>query len=424
MATLNDISGLNDQAKTLLEAIDVNDSDDLAREDIGSLYARLYQTNKEQNIFESLPGIEKIEAWIEEARQLTNEDAPPADEENDKDSEDSEDSEDDSGDSGDEPDQNDTDERNEETASPETQPAQVDSLAADLAAAASPLDDAPETTLEEEATAEASVDDSPASPDPSSSHATLLLGLENDVWMEAYDQAAEAIVLEAAPVSSLPEPPEDATPKRKRFRKPDRPADPLAIQSPPTKRSKRRKDDPAAAPGAHHPPRKDQSLGSDNPANLGGHGSALKTKSRLPTETSLRIATATEDLPKYARRGLLHPQPIAVACGFLVVIITRILIVAMLVGTPIVLMYFSDYILYFAAVPALLVLFALFYVVFSSKVFCRVCGTNVLIPQKSHKHEKAHHLFGFGHVGSTALHGLFFGWFRCLQCGTPMRIRE
>ena len=69
MASLNDISGIDDQAKTLLAAIDVNDSDDLAREDIGSLYARLYQTNKEQNIFDSLPGIEKIEGWIEEARK-------------------------------------------------------------------------------------------------------------------------------------------------------------------------------------------------------------------------------------------------------------------------------------------------------------------------------------------------------------------
>jgi hypothetical protein len=141
MASLTDISGIDDEARQLFEAIDVSDSEDLAREDIGGLYARLYQANKDQQFLDPLPAIDQIEAWIEEARELAGGEADEADE---------------------------ADEKPKSTKLP------------------------PRGTPEPEPESE---------PEPSSpfGRATLLLGLDKDAWMEAYEQAPEATILETGP---------------------------------------------------------------------------------------------------------------------------------------------------------------------------------------------------------------------------------
>ncbi|MEM7146199.1 MAG: DUF4332 domain-containing protein [Verrucomicrobiota bacterium] len=366
MPPLTDIPGIDDPIAELLAAVDITSRDALAKENVGGLYARLYQANEDKNLVEDLPPIDDIQSWIDEAARTTDPDSPaPA-----------------------------------AKLAPPPEPAEPDEP---------PLPEPPAESPKEPQPIPAADDKNRAAPE-SVGRATLLVGLDNDAWMEAYEHAGEAAILEPAPAGgggSLPE----SSPRRKRFDKPERPVNPLAFQG---------SSSGSPKPGA--PIRK-----KDNPeadGNLGGHQSSLKSKSRLPTETSARIAASTEDLPKRARRGLLVTNPFSTTLGFIIAIATRLLVITMLIGTPIVLIYFNQYMLYFAAVPALLVLFALLYVAFSSKVFCRVCGSNVLIPQKSHKHEKSHQLFGFGYIGSMSLHGLLFGWFRCPQCGSAMRIRK
>ncbi|MEM8955415.1 MAG: DUF4332 domain-containing protein [Verrucomicrobiota bacterium] len=367
MPPLTDIPGIDEPVAALLAAANVATPEDLATENVGGLYARLYQSNEDAQLVDELPPIDEIESWIEQAQNLASPDPG-----------------------------SDSDDANPEAEGPPPEepdpepPPRATSGPRETTEPPRPVEnDAPEVT--------------------NTGRATLLVGLDDEAWLEAYEQASEAPILEPAPANddTLPE----TGSRRKRFEKPDRPINPLAFQSSVSERPK-------------SGPSKTTTEGPEEDQNLGGHHSGLRSKSRLPTETSARIAASSEDLPKRARRGLKVSNPAATTIGFMVALATRILVIIMLVGTPIVLIYFNQYMLYFAAIPALLVLFALLYVVFSSKVFCRVCGSNVLIPQKSHKHEKAHQLFGFGYIGSMALHGLLFGWFRCPQCGSAMRIRK
>ncbi len=130
-----------------------------------------------------------------------------------------------------------------------------------------------------------------------------------------------------------------------------------------------------------------------------------------------------EEIDPRAPRGLLHPTPDLVIGGAVVTVITRLLLIAMILGTPIVLIFFSEQMLYFAAVPALLLVSALLFAIYASKLRCRVCGGHLLVSQSCLKHEKSHHVFGFGYVGSLALHALIYSWFRCIYCGTPMRLK-
>lgn len=135
-------------------------------------------------------------------------------------------------------------------------------------------------------------------------------------------------------------------------------------------------------------------------------------------------AGPAEPLPARARRGLLHPQRATIYAGAFVAVVTRLLFFAVLIGTPLAAFVFKESLLYFGIVPALLLVFAILYAVYASRVRCRVCGAHLLVSRKCLKHENAHHVPGFGYVGSLSLHALLFAWFRCQYCGTPMRLRE
>jgi Domain of unknown function (DUF4332) len=55
---------------------------------------------------------------------------------------------------------------------------------------------------------------------------------------------------------------------------------------------------------------------------------------------------------------------------------------------------------------------------------CRICGQRQFVPRACRKNIKAHHVPLIGYIVPTALHMLFFRWFRCTYCGTPVRLKE
>lgn len=235
-------------------------------------------------------------------------------------------------------------------------------------------------------------------------------------WIRLYGEAKEATVLEkAAPRRLVSRFGKAADPKNELVRSP--------LQSQAGKLAKygRISYDLGTGPGT-------------------GPGEKIKTNSRTPLEKKEAeegkpdstgsghhgpgTSHNADTISLRTRRGLLHPHPVLVYAGALVVILTRLLFVTLVVGTPFALLFFSDYLIYFAVVPALLFLFAILYGYFAAKVRCRVCAAHVFVSQKCLKHENAHRLFGFGYVGSLALHALVFSWFRCLYCGSAIRLRS
>ena len=74
--------------------------------------------------------------------------------------------------------------------------------------------------------------------------------------------------------------------------------------------------------------------------------------------------------------------------------------------------------------PLGLVISALFYLMFGLKPRCRICGQGVFVSKSCHRHTKAHHIPVIGYILPTALQMLIFRWFRCIYCGTSIRLKE
>jgi hypothetical protein len=78
---------------------------------------------------------------------------------------------------------------------------------------------------------------------------------------------------------------------------------------------------------------------------------------------------------------------------------------------------------YAIILPVALVVFGLMFVISGNRTRCRICSCHMFYNRRCFKHQKAHRLFGLGHGGSAALHGLLFKWMRCMYCGTAIRLR-
>lgn len=65
---------------------------------------------------------------------------------------------------------------------------------------------------------------------------------------------------------------------------------------------------------------------------------------------------------------------------------------------------------------------ALPYFLLGSKGSCTVCNMNIFRLRKFPRNKYAHHLPLLGYNLTTALHIIFFFWFRCPSCGTPQTL--
>lgn len=135
-----------------------------------------------------------------------------------------------------------------------------------------------------------------------------------------------------------------------------------------------------------------------------------------------------EPVPRLVRRGVPHPRPYFLVFCSLIVLVSRVLMLAVIVGTPIVLwpaFVHGDktHLITFLWVIGAWLLSCLFYLVFTLRARCRVCTNQIFWSKRCFKNQKAHRLWGLGLVGSLALHALLFGWFRCMYCGTAIRLK-
>lgn len=139
-----------------------------------------------------------------------------------------------------------------------------------------------------------------------------------------------------------------------------------------------------------------------------------------------RIRSKGEELSPWVRRGVVHSRPFHTWCGALVSLLWRLALAASIVLFIVLITQVQKPSKYMfevvAGFLALLVLGAM-QLHFASRSRCRVCSCNLFHSKNCLKNRKAHHVPGLGYVASLSLHLLIFGWFRCMYCGTAIRLK-
>ena len=120
-------------------------------------------------------------------------------------------------------------------------------------------------------------------------------------------------------------------------------------------------------------------------------------------------------------RGVLHPQPFKVRVAALISVITLLLFPATFVAGALMMMKMT---IWLSVIPAAFLLFGLLYLMNARGMKCRICGQPLFAPKACHRHVKAHRIPILGYILPTSLHILLFHWFRCMYCGTSVRIKE
>jgi len=120
-------------------------------------------------------------------------------------------------------------------------------------------------------------------------------------------------------------------------------------------------------------------------------------------------------------RGVLHPQKIRIRIAAILTIITMIMLPASMVSGVLLLL---NYPVWIAWIPLGFVVMGLLYLVLARGIRCRVCGMPIYGPKACRKHVKAHHIRFLGYIFPTCFHVLLFSWFRCMYCGTSVRVKE
>lgn len=124
-------------------------------------------------------------------------------------------------------------------------------------------------------------------------------------------------------------------------------------------------------------------------------------------------------------RGVLHPQPTRVTLGAVFSVTTLVLFPLTFVAGGLGMVFHehkdSKWLL---LVPAAFLISGLFYLMFSRPMKCRICGQPLFSPKACGRHVKAHRLPFLGYILPTSLHMLVYHWFRCIFCGTSVRLKK
>ncbi len=122
-------------------------------------------------------------------------------------------------------------------------------------------------------------------------------------------------------------------------------------------------------------------------------------------------------------KGVLHKSVSRFKSGCRSFILVNILILLSFIITPLVIL---DRELYWWAVwtPLLALLAFIIYFSTAQRASCPICNQKQFAPKRCLKHKQAHRWPFFGYMLPTAIHALLFKWFRCIFCGTSIRLKE
>jgi hypothetical protein len=169
-----------------------------------------------------------------------------------------------------------------------------------------------------------------------------------------------------------------------------------------------------------------RTLASKSAANAAGQND------RVALIRAPRVETNKGKDPNSRRyiRGVLHSHPFSLAVGAMVTLLLGVLLPVAIVSAGLLLLsrevplHFSWVPQWFLAFPLALPLVGVSYLIWGLNGSCRICGQRQFVPRMCLKNSKAHHIPGLGYIVPVALHMLFFRWFRCTYCGTPVRLKK
>ncbi|HUF63417.1 MAG TPA: DUF4332 domain-containing protein [Verrucomicrobiales bacterium] len=127
-------------------------------------------------------------------------------------------------------------------------------------------------------------------------------------------------------------------------------------------------------------------------------------------------------MPRTQIRGVQYPDPLRFVLGSLTTILLHFCFAALIAGSVIIPLWFSGERMILAWLALALAGAGLLYLVLGVRVRCRVCSCHFFFSRPCFKHAKAHRILGGLPTLCLAVHGLLFRWFRCMYCGTAIRL--
>lgn len=134
---------------------------------------------------------------------------------------------------------------------------------------------------------------------------------------------------------------------------------------------------------------------------------------------------ANEDLPRTVRRGVVHPNPGLLVFGAVVSLLWRLALVGAIIGVPWLLLNVprpSEHLTEILTAAGVLTVLGMAQLFVLGRVRCRICTCHLFYSRNTVKNRKAHNIPLFGKTASLSLHLLIFQWFRCMYCGTAIKL--
>jgi Domain of unknown function (DUF4332) len=129
-------------------------------------------------------------------------------------------------------------------------------------------------------------------------------------------------------------------------------------------------------------------------------------------------------------RGVLHSHPVSLGFGAVVTLFLAFLLPTAIISAGLLLLsdllplsfgWVSKWLIVF---PAALPVVGVAWLIWGMNGSCRICGQKMFVPRMCLKNSKAHYVRGLGYIIPTAVQMLLFRWFRCIYCGTPVRLKK
>jgi hypothetical protein len=147
----------------------------------------------------------------------------------------------------------------------------------------------------------------------------------------------------------------------------------------------------------------------------------LEEREAIPMERPFN----TDDMPRTVRRGVVYPAPVLLGFGAIIALVWRVALLAGIAAVPWLLLMVprpSVYKLEILAAVGILVALGTVQLLLMHRIRCPICTCHLFWSRNTVKNRKAHLIPGFGYTASLALHLLIFQWFRCMYCGTAIKL--
>ncbi len=152
---------------------------------------------------------------------------------------------------------------------------------------------------------------------------------------------------------------------------------------------------------------------------------SIDDPAEMPAPGAMERLPNTDDLPRTMRRGVVHPNPALLIFGALISLLWRGAMIAAVIAVPWLFLNVprpSDYRFEIMVAAGVLLALGVAQLLVLGRCRCRICTCHLFYSRDTVKNRKAHSIPLFGKTASLSLHLLLFQWFRCMYCGTAIKL--